>query len=255
MKTFPYSAILQIGIILLTSSGVKKSFGQDKLDWHINLGAGITSMRNFNNGFHDLQYQMTETNGSIHYEINEKPDMLLNGGIGISGTFRNNTILAWETGLNIRTAGFRITPSVLDSNGELTPFIRDLLPKFGETKSFRYWALHIPISLNYMPFELVGFHVGGDLYYQLSSNPTDEQFPYGKLGQAMGFSSLNTPDYQHPFQFGGHIGIFAPIGEKVRLDLQLIADINPRLTVKQVSETLKFREIGIVVNAKYKLKW
>ncbi|WP_207795686.1 hypothetical protein [Sphingobacterium haloxyli] len=241
--------------VVFTLFGTQASIAQKKLNWHANFGVGMTDMRNFNTTFNDLQYGIREDDASIEYKVNSKPDYLISAGMGVSGSFRREGILGWDAGLNIRTGGFRVTANALESEGELSDFFREMLPDFGKTESFRYWALHVPFSLNYRPFEIIGFTFGGDLYYQLSSSPTDADFPHGRLGRHMGFSPLNTPKYQHPFQLGGHIGIYAPIGEKLRLDVQFVTDLSPRLTVDRTISEFKFREMGLMLNVQYKLGW
>lgn len=244
--------------IIFTVLSADKSFAQKKFDWHVNFGVGMTDMRDFNHTLTDLQYgwgNPGDGNPYIDYRLESKPDYLISAGMGLSGSFGQDGLLGWDAGLNIRTGGFRFTANVRESEGELDDFVLGLLPEFDKTQSFRYWGLHVPLSLNYIPFEIIGFTIGGDLYYQLSSTPTDTELPHGPLGPAMGFSSVYTPRYQHPFQFGAHVGVYAPIGEKLRLDLQFITDLSPRLTVDRRSYDLKFREMGLLLNARYTLDW
>lgn len=258
MKNFIKKKSFLLLALIFSLFYTDKSFAQKKIEWHSSFGVGVTDVRNFNHTLTDLQYSWgNQSDGAfIDYRLHSKPEYLVSAGIGLSGSFEKDGILGWDAGLNIRTAGFGLRANVVELEGELDDFVLGILPKFDRTKSFRYWALHVPISLNYMPFEIIGFTVGGDLYYQVSSSPTDTEFPHGPLGQAMGFSSMNTPRYQHPFQIGGHIGIFSPIGEKVRLDLQLVTDLSPRLTVEHpTGSELKFREAGLMLNVRYNLDW
>jgi len=247
------SLILLLSAIGLLSSNLASA--QNKPKWYVTAGAGATTVRGFNTTFSDLQYSVRETNASIDYQLNSKPSFLINGGAGLSGTFEKNGILGWDVGLNVRSAGFGLTPELLDRKGELSDFYRDMLPEFGKTKNFRYWALHMPVSITYLPFEYVGFKVGADLYYQFSSNITDKEFPYGRLGTAMGFSHY-TPKYQNPFQLGAHIGVFAPINERLRIDLEAFTDITPRLNINPVipKDDFNFREMGLRLNTRYYLK-
>ncbi|GHE23067.1 hypothetical protein [Sphingobacterium griseoflavum] len=250
-----YPLVLSIIASLLTAG---LSFAQKKLNWYVTAGAGATAMRGFNSSFSDLQYDVRTEDASIWYGLNSKPDYLLHTGIGVSGTFQESGLLGWDVGLNIRSAGFRLTPELVEQTGELPNIYSEMLPEFGKTRRFRYWALHMPISINYLPFQYVGFTAGADLYYQFSPNITDDQPPYyGRLGQAMGLA-FYTPEYQHPFQAGAHVGVFVPINEKCRLDLDFFTDITPRLEISRVGSSSvsdsKFREMGIRLNTRYYLK-
>jgi|GEM_PF-1534804 len=230
---------------------------QQKPTWYVTAGAGATALRDFNSTFSDLQYGVRETDASIDYKLNSKPDFLINGGVGLSGTFQPNGMLGWDVGLNIRSGGFRLTPELLEQKGQLSDFYQQMLPEFGQTKKFRYWAMHLPVSLTYLPFEYVGFKIGADLYYQFSSNITDSQLPYGELGETMGFTTHYAPQYQHPFQVGAHVGVFAPVNERLRLDLDFFTDISPRLKVSPAnpaSSKNNFREMGVRLNTRYYLK-
>ncbi|WP_312134627.1 hypothetical protein [Sphingobacterium sp.] len=228
---------------------------QNKPKWYVSAGAGATTVRGFNTSFADLQYSVREADASIDYQLNSKPGFLINGGVGLSGTFEQDGIIGWDVGLNVQSAGFGLTAELLDRKGELSSFYRDMLPEFGKTKNFRYWALHMPVSITYLPFEYIGFKVGADLYYQFSSNITDSEFPYGSLGRAMGLSYY-TAKYQHPFQLGAHIGVFAPINEQLRIDLDAFTDITPRLNISPATskDDFKFREMGVRLNTRYYLK-
>lgn len=242
--------------LLICLCNVKVTQAQQHLNWHLNFGTGLTSMRNFSYSFEDLNYQLKSSDEPYTYKIKEKPAVLLQAGLSLSGDFNKNKLLGWETGLNLRTAGFRISPTRLETTGELPSVYEGIMPDFDQIKSFRYWALHVPLSLNYRPFGIVGFSLGGDLYYQLSANITRDEFPHGKLGKAMGNASIHSPKYRHPFHFGGHVGFFAAINEKVRLDAQLTSDFTPRLRIdKQNISNIQLRELGLVVNLKYKLAW
>lgn len=255
MKNLRNSCLL---VLLLSAIGLLSSnlaSAQNKPKWYVTAGAGATTVRGFNTTFGDLQYSVREADASIDYQLNSMPGFLINGGAGLSGTFEQGGLIGWDVGLNVRSAGFGLTPELLDRKGELSDFYRDMLPEFGKTKNFRYWALHMPVSITYLPFEYVGFKVGADLYYQFSSNITDSEFPYGRLGRAMGFSHY-TPKYQHPFQLGAHIGVFAPINERLRIDLDAFTDITPRLNINPATpkDDFKFREMGIRLNTRYYLR-
>lgn len=240
--------IVFAGLLLFSTA----SKAQTNLKWHLNLGTGLTDMRNFNTSFNELRYEMVgsgNNDASISFQMESKPAVLFNVGGGLSGVFGQNEMVGWDIGANIRTAGFRLKANLLESHGELDDFYKEALPEFNTIDNFRYWALHIPISLNYIPFEVIGFTIGGDLYYQFSKNPTASH-PSGKLNQQMVFFP---PSYKHPFQLGTHIGVFAPISQKIRLDLQFMTDISPRLSVDMTSDNLKFREMGLMINVKYSL--
>lgn len=244
--------LLCSAVLLFSADNV---LAQNKPRWYITAGAGATVVRDFNSTFADLQYSVRETDASIDYRLNSKPAFLINGGAGLSGTFETDGILGWDVGLNVRSAGFGITPELLDQKGELSSIYHEMLPEFGKTKNFRYWALHMPVSITYLPFEYVGFKLGADLYYQFSSNITDSEFPYGRLGQAMGLSYYS-PKYQHPFQLGAHVGVFAPVNERLRIDLDFFTDIMPRLKISPAtpSADYKFREMGARLSTRYYLK-
>lgn len=253
-----------LSTFLLSISNPGNSVAQKRLDWHANFGVGITDMRDFGSSIENINYQIVTNEGEIDYRVKSKPDFLLNAGLGISGDFTESGILGWDAGLNIRTAAFRLTPNLLKMEGTVGSPIDELLPDFGSTKSFRYWALHVPVSLNYIPFEVIGFTVGADVYYQLSSDPSkpspDEDYPSGgRLGRHMGMAPLNNPKYEHPFQLGAHLGLFVPVGEKLRLDAQVFTDISPRLSISrsgfESSSENKFREMGLMVNIRYQLGW
>lgn len=232
-------------------------FAQKKPRWYVSLGAGGTEMRNFTTTFKDIQNSTILGTASIDYQFISKPDFLVDGGVGLSGTFQDQSLWGWEIGLNVRSSGFRLTPELLDKTGVFPDSYERSLPEFGKTKRFRYWALHVPVSITYLPFEYVGFTLGADLYYQFSTNITSKESPYGLLGQAMGISEEYAPQYKHPFQFGAHAGIFAPINDRLRIDINFLTDITPRLSVGHTnlaSTNYKFREMGLKFNTRYNLK-
>lgn len=256
MKKLKNYCLLALFLLTIVSLPTNKTIAQNKPKWYVTAGAGVTALRDFNSTFKDLQYSIMGTDASIDYRLNSKPDFLINGGFGLSGTFQQNGILGWNVGLNMRSGGFQLTPELLEKKGLLPYFYHSMLPEFGKTKKFRYWAMHIPVTLTYLPFQYVGFTLGADLYYQFSSNITDSQLPHGKLGETMGFTTFHAPKYQHPFQVGAHVGIFAPINERLRLDLDFFTDISPRLKVSSVNRdnSTNFREMGVKLNMRYYLK-
>lgn len=240
--------------MLCSLIGMGNAFAQNKINWHASFGAGLTDMRDFAYKFTDLQmdmYNLGEDNASFFLEMQSKAAPLLSAGIGLSGSFAPESILGWDAGLNIRTAGFGLKGNLLESQGKLEGFYKDMLPDVDKTHNFRYWALHLPVSLNYTPFETVGFTIGADLYYQFTPSPARDH-PYGPLNRQMLFFP---PTYQHPFQFGGHLGVFAPIGEKIRIDLQFLTDISPRMKIDHTTSGVQFREMGLMLNLQYKLGW
>lgn len=254
MKSYNLLTLCLLTAILLLAT--KTGFAQQKPKWYVTAGAGGADLRNFGSSFRDLQYTVRENNAMIDYGLHSKVDYLFGAGVGLSGTFDEEGILGWDVGMNFRSGGFRLTPEVYEQEGELSDFYRQMLPEFGKTQSFRYWALHMPASINYLPFEYIGFTIGLDLYYQTSSNITDDEYPYGKLGRTMGVSYY-TPKYRHPFQLGAHIGVFAPINERIRVDLEFFTDITPRLKVEsphEASYDYNFREMGMRLNTRYFLK-
>src|SRR5690606_392450 len=95
---------------------------QNKPKWYVTAGAGATTVRDFNATFSDLQYSVQEADASIDYQLKSKPGFLINGGAGFSGTFQQDGLLGWDVGLNVRSAGFGLTPELLDRKGELSDF-------------------------------------------------------------------------------------------------------------------------------------
>lgn len=251
-----YNTILAI---LFTASGLgagSQSYAQKKINWFATVGVGATDVRNFGSTLSDFSVSLQSESSSVSYQLSSAPNFLISGGLGVSGDLQKDGLLTWDAGLNIRTAGFKVKANLYELNGDLGQAINDNLPTvFDQWRNHRYWAAHVPLSINYLPFEVVGFTLGADLYYQFSDSPTTDTFPHGKLGQSMGFSSLKTPKYQHPLQFGGHIGVFVPIGEKLRLDLQFQTDVVSRLKVSEMGTEMNYREMGLMLNARYNLAW
>lgn len=236
---------------------VHTAHGQSRPKLYITAGIGGTGLRDFSTTFGDLQYNVIESNASLSYKLDSRPSVLINGGAGLSGSFDENRMLGWDVGLNMRSAGFKVIPELIEQTGELSSFFKDLLPEFGRTKEFRYLALHLPVSLTYLPFEHIGFKVGADLYYQMSSNITKNQIPFGALGETMGLTTHYIPKYEHPFQVAAHVGVFAPINDRLRVDLDFFSDITSRLKVSPANPSasdFNFREMGARLNTRYYLK-
>lgn len=257
MGNFTKKVTLLFWGLCIVFTTVNSAHGQSGLRWYVTGGIGGTGLRDFSSTFGDLDYNVVESNASLSYKLESKPSVLINGGAGMSGKFGNSGMLGWDAGLNIRSAGFKLTPELIEKTGDLSSFFQDLVPEFGRTKEFRYWALHLPISLTYLPFEHVGFKVGADLYYQVSSNITNNQIPFGALGEAMGLTTHYIPRYGHPFQVGAHVGVFAPISDRLRLDLDVFSDLTSRLKVSPANPSasdFNFREMGIRLNTRYYLK-
>lgn len=241
-------------LLLFSTAGL---FAQGTSRWYLTGGLGATALRDFNTTFGDLQYSAVEKDASLNYKLDSKPSILVNGGAGLSGSFSEHSMLGWDIGLNVRSGGFKLTPELIDQQGRLSDFYQSVLPEFGKTKDFRYLALHLPASITYLPFEFVGFKMGADLYYQFSSNITNNDIPYGALGETMGFTTHYIPKYQHPFHIGAHVGVFAPVNDRLRLDLDFFTDLTPRLKVTPASPGLpvfNFREMGARLNTRYYLK-
>lgn len=257
MGNFTNQMTLSILMVCICVVFTNKGYGQARPKWYVTAGVGGTGLRDFSTTFGDLQYDVTESNASLSYKLDSRPSFLINGGGGLSGTFGESGMLGWDVGLNIRSAGFKLTPELIEQTGELSSFYQDLVPEFGKTKEFRYWALHLPVSLTYLPFEHIGFKVGADLYYQLSSNITSDQIPYGQLGETMGLTTHYIPKYGRPFQAAAHVGVFAPINDRLRVDLDFFSDITPRLKVTPANPGIpdfNFREMGVRLNTRYYLK-
>lgn len=257
MRNFINRIKLSLLVFCISLTIANKAYAQNKPRWYVTTGVGATALRDFSSTFSDLQYSIRESDAALDYRLDSKPGILINGGAGLSGTFSESGMLGWEVGLNVRSGGFRLTPELIDQQGVLSDFYQKMLPELGQTKNFRYWALHLPLSITYLPFEHVGFKLGADLYYQFSSNSTTNQLPYGKLGETMGLTTHYAPKYQHPFQMGAHVGLFAPINERLRIDLDFFTDIAPRLKVTPASpgrSRYNFREMGARLNTRYYLK-
>ncbi|MBL1408132.1 hypothetical protein [Sphingobacterium faecale] len=257
MKNFTKRMTLSWLALCINLIIYNEGYGQTKPKWYVVGGAGATALRDFSTTFGDLQYDVTESNASLSYKLESRPSFLINGGAGLSGTFVDNGTLGWDIGLNLRSAGFKLTPELLEQKGELSDFYNDMLPEFGKTKEFRYFAVHLPVSFTYLPFEHVGFKVGADLYYQFSSNITNDQIPFGVLGETMGLTTHYIPKYGRPFQAGAHVGVFAPINDRLRVDLDFFTDITPRLKIRPANpgvSDFNFREMGVRLNTRYYLK-
>lgn len=256
MQGYHKLLVLLFTIVLLFEP--RCAFAQKKLNWYTTVGMGMTNIRNFNTHLNDIDFSKNANDAYISYRVTSKPNYMLSVGIGVSGHFSKERIFGWDAGLNIRSAGFRLSASLQESQGELPDVLKETLPEFGKTKGFRYWSLHLPFSIHYNPFQIVGFTIGADIYYQTTASLTESEYPHGQIGQGLGFSHSYTPKYRHPFQVGGHIGVFAPLGEKLRLDMLLNTDIASRLNVSPSNKARsdwKFREMGLSLNARYYLGW
>src|SRR5690625_7959276 len=97
----------------------------------------------------------------------------MNVGVGVHGDFNGDGLLGWDAGLNLRSGGFRLIANLFEKEGEFnSQTIKDNMPEFGKWERFQYFAVHMPLSLNYIPFEHIGFTFGVDMHVQLSANPT-----------------------------------------------------------------------------------
>ncbi|MBK1440597.1 hypothetical protein JHJ32_11420 [Parapedobacter sp. ISTM3] len=230
------------------------SFGQQPVVWSVSIGSGITDMRNLGYTMDDFVYSLPgNEEEAMPFRYVNKPIALGMAGVAVNGNFRRSNLFGWETGLAIRTGGFSIWN---DNFRQLIPENPNdpLLPRLGATKTFRYWALHLPLSLTYKPFDVVGFKVGMDVYYQLSGD-----FDAGDNGQApleRHMGSHLTTSYRHPFNLGAHLGAYFPIGEHFRIDGGFFADVSPRVTFQPPSNTNssgydKFREMGFFLSFRY----
>ncbi|TYR37474.1 hypothetical protein FXV77_05570 [Sphingobacterium phlebotomi] len=253
-----YYKLILFSLITVLLFATKLAFSQKKIDWYATAGLGITSMRNFSSRIADLDFSTYAGDAYIAYRVKENPNYMVSAGIGVSGDFNEDGIFGWDAGLNLRSAGFSLTANLQESKGELPDFLQESLPEFGKTKSFQYLSLHVPISINYNPFKVVGLTFGADIYFQTTDRLTEREYPYGQIGRSLGFSHSYKPEYRHPFQVGGHVGIFAPLGKKVRIDITLNSDIVSRLNVSYSNPAVsdwKFRELGLALNARYYLDW
>ncbi|SEL44402.1 hypothetical protein [Parapedobacter koreensis] len=249
---------LRFGLLMISLwAGALSSFGQQPVVWSVSLGSGITDMRNFGYGMDEFVYDLPGSDEeAMPFRYINNPIALGTAGIAVNGMFKRPSIFGWEAGLNIRTGGFKISN---DNPRQLVPENPNdpLLPRLGATETFRYWALHVPLSLTYKPFDVVGFKAGVDFYYQLSGDPSDggdgSQSP---LEMHMG--NLLSASYKYPFNLGGHLGAYFPVGDSFRVDGGFFADIPTRMKFQAPSGTNSsgydaFREMGFFLSIRYNL--
>lgn len=253
------SKLYSISLLIILCCFSLNSVAQEGVKVEVLVGAGAGNMRDFKDRLSDIHYQVESTDGTspLRYEVRSTADYFLNAGIQLSDYFNDDQIFGWQMGLNVRTGGFRVSANPVQGqelqNNSTTP----QLPDFEKTKSYRYTSLHVPISLVYKPFDKVGFIVGPDIYYQLTKSPTERNNmdPHGELGQGMGLSNINTPNYKHPWQFGMHLGAFMQVNRDLRLEGLLFSDLVPRLQVSSnKGTTFNFREMGAMMNMNYRLR-
>lgn len=250
-------------IILLTSSLVffLTNVQAQEIKWHAVLGGGLTDMSTFGGGMDGTGYSFVDSDGrSGTFTLRNKSDYMISGGIGASGLFRKEGILGWDAQFRIRSGGFKI---FIDSDVQKKteePDFNFPETQFGETKAFRNWSLHLPLSITYLPFEVVGFNIGVDLYYQLSSDPSEQKNGnFSELDLHLGKSSVPFDAvYNHPFNLGAHIGVFAPIGDRIRIDAKVFTDLANRLRFQRERNVNRpddnqYREMGLSISVAYKL--
>lgn len=259
MKKTNSFILLTIALFLFN---IHQSAAQE-IKWHAVLGGGLTDMRDFRDGMDGTRYGFADLDGnSGAFRLINKSDYMISGGIGASGLFRKEGILGWDAQFRVRSGGFKI---FIDSDVQKKTGESDLdVPEtqFGETKAFRYWSLHLPLSLTYMPFEVVGFNIGADLHYQLSSDPSQQKNEkFSDLDLHLGKSPFpSNAVYKHPFNLGAHIGVFVPINDRIRIDAQVFTDLSNRLRFQREQSVNRpddnqYREMGVSISVAYRLDW
>lgn len=237
--------IIGISFMLLFSMF---GFAQQKNGYAVVTG-GITNLRSFSSSLYDAAgYSINDQNGNqIDYKLRSEKIPLYGVGLGFNSQIGHNGRFSWDVQANIRSAGYQI--QVVPLLEQHLDFISDgYLPQFGSKSTYRYWAVHVPISIDYQPFDWVGFKVGVDVHYQLSENPASNN--HGSLRQQLG--TAHELSYQYPVNFGTHVGIFIPAGDQLRFDVQAFSDLSSRLSLLR-SPTNQFREMGVSVSLRYSL--
>lgn len=195
-----------------------------QVNWSASLGGGMSYLNDY-----------FENN----YLYNYQEDFLLEGGLLVHSSFREQGMLGWGTGLLLQYSGFRDIP-----------FDRDAIPGSGgisedniqwdweNSQRIRNWSLKVPVSLMFNVFEPIGIKFGGHLNYMLST----------------GLENRSDISYKTWIP-GIHLGLYAPLGSRIRLTGQVSSDISPRFTGigQPLAPDFNYRELSFSLQINYKL--
>lgn len=179
---------------------------------------------------------------------------LVSAGVGLTGKIDRDRLFEWDVQAKVKTAGYQLqVVPILEQNLENIP--AGHLPQLGSKSTYRYWAVHVPISVNYHPFTMLGFKIGADLQYEFSDNPASNV--NSGLREQLGIS--HELSYQYPINLGAHVGFFVPFGNLLRVDVQAFSDLTNRLALRrdrgyQGSNDPEFREMGMSLSLRYRFK-
>lgn len=247
--------------LLITLIVIPDSLAQDKLDWYLTAGTGATNIQNFTYKMKDFGYAYSsQQSPNVRFTYNAKPIFSASAGFGVSGAIPNSKTLRWDARINLRTSGYSI---YVEHHKDLSaPFDPSDpgLPQLGETKTFRSWSLHLPLSMTFHPIPEIGFSLGTDLRYDLSANPAtqgSDKPGFSRLQNHLG--TIQSYAYTHPFILGAHVGMFVPISGRMEVGAEFYTDVLARLRFRSAMDTNSdsdkvFREMGVNASFRYKLK-
>jgi len=248
MKAYNYLWKLLSMMLVFTLLTIEASFAQPTLRYYTILGVGLSSPRGLNSSLNDVSHTIVEGDSYLTYRLDEVSGPLIRFGVGLEGEFSPESSFGWDAGLYVRSSSFRMGANVTSSNEAEVFSDAFFLPDFGGLKTFRYWAVELPLAINYRIFDWIGATAGIDLRYQISSNISNR----GKLEKTVGY--LNTVSYRHRFQAGANAGLYSPITNKLRVDVKYFSDVLPQLELQSVGarrDNWEFREMGFALNTRY----
>lgn len=238
----------RIWIVMILLIGWNISYSQ--MNFSALVGGGIS----------DLHTGLPFSDNSTTKEY-LRPGSLMQVGASVSSRFRKEGMLSWEAQLLIRRSTLRSVPIDFDkveytdiptSDGGVirmysSPYPRD----YSNVYRWHYWSVNVPVSLNFQVFGPVGWKIGGNANFLLSEFPEED-----KLKINGGVANLGTKF--DSFNWQGHIGIFASLGPKIRLEALAFSDFKPRLTHGEYfldgrPVQPEYRGMGMSLNVLYRL--
>lgn len=230
-----------IPLIFLFIWGLPESRAQFR--WDLVVGGGYSDLEIPFSGFGNMEL----LRGSASAKA----------GTSISGSFREEGRAGWQIGLQLQNTGFRSIPidwekaKEISGDDPVTVTDRSDFPRdYSRTYRKRNWELIAPVSLTLDVFHPVQLLIGADFDYMLSTFPEKDKFKINFEGNLdPRFKALNV---------AGHLGLFADINPRLRLQGKIFSDITPRLNYYRGStedEIIEkgYRRIGFSIEAHYQV--